>query len=392
MKKTYLLTPGPTPIPEAVSAAMGEPILHHRTPEFEKLFESVRRKLKRVFQTQNEVLVLAATGTGAMEAAVVNLCSPGDRVLVIHGGKFGERWVRICRKFGLEVVEFAMAPGEPVHLDKLETFVRHAGSLKAIFFQASETSTGLKLPTQEISRLAKSVGALSVCDAITAAGVFSLPMDEWGIDVLMTGSQKAFMLPPGLAAISLSEGAWRAVESSRLPRFYFDLALEKKMQVKNQTAWTPAISLIRGLDKTCDLLLGEGPMGLEETFQRHAWLACATRAGTGALGLELLSKESPSNSVTAVKLPLSLISDGRGKRITKLMTERFGVVIAGGQDELEGRILRLSHFGYCGPMDIIVGISALEMVLRELGHPLELGTGVRAVQEVLLQGPSGARS
>ena len=370
MQKTYLLTPGPTPLPETVVSTMAQPILHHRTPQFEALFADVKAGLKVVFQTQNDVLMLAATGSGAMEATICNLFKKDDKVITINAGKFGDRWTKLAKTFGLQPAEVLLERGKSVDLAALDQFIAQHGDAKAVLFQASETSTGVQLPTEEITARAKKAGMLSVVDAITACGVFDLPMDRWGIDVLISGSQKAFMIPPGLAFIALSENAWKAAATSNLPKFYFNLLKERAAQAKNQTAWTPAISLIQGLKESLRLIQEET---LEKVFRRHALQALATRNAVQALGLELLS-QSPSTAVTAVRVPDS-IKDG--KQIPKLM-RKHGVVIAGGQDELEGKIFRLSHFGYCGKFDIVIGISCLELVLNELGYKVPYGKGVAA--------------
>jgi aspartate aminotransferase-like enzyme len=380
VKKTYLLSPGPTPIPESVLAVLSQPIIHHRTQAFQSLFDEVRADLKYLYQTKNEVLLLTSTGTGAMEAAVSNLFCPGDQVIVINGGKFGERWTKLAKTYGLSPFEIQLEPGNTVEPQQVENAVRENPKAKAILFQASETSTGVSMPTQEICKIAKSAGMISVCDAITACGVYDLPMDEWGIDVLITGSQKALMVPPGLAMIGMSDRAWALQELSTLPKFYFDLARERKSQTKNQTAWTPAISLVQGLKESLRLIREEG---LHNVFKRHELLARATRNATTALGLEILAKKSPSTSVTAVKIP-STIKDG--KQIPKLMRDKYGVTIVGGQDELEGKILRLSHFGYCDRFDITTGISALELVLNDLGHSVEFGRGVGAALRTFAEG------
>lgn len=377
MKKTYLLAPGPTPIPEPVLAIFGQPIIHHRTPAFQLLFAEVRAGLKKIFQTEaNEVLLLSATGTGGMEATVSNLFQRGDKVITVNGGKFGERWTQIATTYGLNPVEIKVELGHALDPHQLQECLKANPDAKAVLFQASETSTGARMPTQEICKIAKNAGILSVCDAITACGVFHLPMDEWGIDVMITGSQKAMMIPPGLAMISLSKKAWALSESSNLPKFYFNLAKERKAQSKNQTAWTPAISLIQGLRESLRIMEEEG---LPQTFARHDLLARATRAAVQALGLELFAKQAPSNSVTAVRVPPS-IQDG--KQIPKLMRDKYGVTITGGQDSLEGKIFRLSHFGYCDRFDVTTGISALELVLNDLGHKVEFGTGVGAALKV----------
>ena len=372
MKKTYLLTPGPTPIPESVSAILASPIIHHRTPAFQAVFEDVRNGLKFLYQTRQDVLVLACTGTGAMEAAVTNLFKKGDKVITLNAGKFGERWTKIAQAYGLKPVEIKVTPGETIEAAQVEEAVRAHPDSRGILFQASETSTGVRLPTQEICKIAKTANMLSVCDAITACGVFDLPMDAWGIDVLITGSQKALMLPPGLAMIALSEKAWATNGTSDLPRFYFDLAKERKGLAKNSTAWTPAITLIMGLQESLRLIKEEG---LHNVFKRHELLARATRNAIQALGLEILAKTSPSVSVTAVRVPPS-IKDG--KALPKLMRDKFGVTIVGGQDELEGKIIRLSHFGYCDKFDITTAIAGLELALNELGYKVEFGKGVGA--------------
>ena len=340
MKKTYLLTPGPTPIPENVSSVLGKQVLHHRTPEFEKLFQEVRENLKWLFQTKNEVICLASSGTGAMEAALINLFSPDDVVVTVNSGKFGERWTQIATQYGLKPVEIKLAVGEAITSETLEKSLKENPTARAVLFQASETSTGVRAPVKEIVAVCKKAGILSVCDAITAAGVFDLPMDPWGIDVLMTGSQKAMMIPPGMAFIALSDQAWIKTKTATLPRFYFDLNRELKAHLKNQTAWTPATGLIMGLHESLKMMKAEG---LENIFKRHEALAQATRNAVTALGLEILSKTSPSPAVTAVIVPKTI---SEGKKIPKIMREKYGVTIAGGQDEMEGKIFRLSHFGH----------------------------------------------
>ncbi|OFZ54137.1 MAG: class V aminotransferase [Bdellovibrionales bacterium RIFOXYC1_FULL_54_43] len=380
MKKTYLLTPGPTPIPESVSSGFARPIIHHRTPAFQSLFDEVRSGLKYLFQTRQDVLILTSSGTGAMEAAISNLFKRADKVLVVNGGKFGERWAKIAKEFGLNPVLMTPPLGEALDPVELEQTIRSNPDARAVLFQASETSTGVRMPTHEICKIARAASMLSVCDAITACGVFDVPMDDWGIDVLITGSQKALMIPPGLSMIALSERAWTATESSDLPHFYFNLAKERKTQVKNQTGWTPAISLIQGLQESLRLIREEG---LHNVFKRHELLARATRNSVHALGLELFARKAPSTAVTAVKVP-SEIKDG--KMIPKLMRDKYGVTIAGGQDELEGKIFRLSHFGYCDKFDVTTAISGLELVLNELGYKVEFGKGVGAALQTFAEG------
>ncbi|MEO5668016.1 MAG: alanine--glyoxylate aminotransferase family protein [Bdellovibrionota bacterium] len=375
MKKPYLLTPGPTVLPESVVTAFAQPILHHRSPEFEKLFAQVKEDIKYVFQTKKEVLILSCTGTGAMEAAVTNLFSVGDKVITVNAGKFGERWTKLSKAFGLKPVEILIERGHTLDVKKLEDVVAANKDAKAILFQAHETSTGVVLPTQEIAKIAQKAHMMSVCDAITATGAFDLPMDDWGVDVVISGSQKAMMIPPGLAFIALSDKAWAAAETSTIPHFYFDLKKERKAHAAHQTAWTPAVSLIQGLKEALRLIHEEG---LENRFKRHNMLAKATRAGVKAMGLDLLS-EVPSPSVTAVKIPESLVN---GKKIPSIMREKYGVTIAGGQDELTGKIIRISHFGYIGEFDITTGLACLELTLNDLGHKVKFGSGVGAALEV----------
>ncbi|MEK6704287.1 MAG: alanine--glyoxylate aminotransferase family protein [Bdellovibrionota bacterium] len=380
MKKTYLLTPGPTPIPDSVLSALGKQVVHHRTPAFQSIFEEVKNGLKYIYQTRQDVLVLSCSGTGAMEAAVSNILQQNDKIITINAGKFGERWTKITKAYKLNPVEIKVELGEAPSVNKLEEIIKSNTDAKAILFQASETSTGVRLPTKEICKAAKAAGMLSICDAITACGVFDLPMDEWDIDVLISGSQKALMIPPGLASISLSEKAWVASEHCDIPHFYFDLPKERKLQAKNQTAWTPAISLLIGLQESLRIIKEEG---LHSVFKRHELLARATRNAVQSIGLELFAQESPSPAVTAVKVPSSI---KEGKKLPTLMRDKYGVTIAGGQDELEGKIIRLSHIGYCDKFDITTAIASLELALNELGHKTEYGKGVGAALQTFAEG------
>lgn len=393
MKKISLLTPGPTPVPERVLARLGSPLLHHRTPEFETLFEEVRIGLKKLYQTKNEVLVLACTGTGAMDAAVSNLFSKGDLVITINAGKFGERWAQISKHYGLQFAEWKMERGQALELDRFENFVKNQSGAKAILFQASETSTGLKLPTKAICSIAQKYNLLSVCDAITACGVFDLPMDSWGIDVLITGGQKALMIPPGLACIALSDKAWAASETSNLPKYYFDLRREKKAHLKNQSAWTPATGLIMGLHESLKMIFENG---LESLYAQNSALAQATRAGIQAMGLRFLAESAPSEAVTAAVLPRELVEDFAeqklGKKIIRTMAEEYGVFVIGGQDELEGKIIRFSHFGYVSIFDITTALAAFEMALaKNLKRLQDAGFSPKSFQQPKIgSGPAAA--
>lgn len=379
MLKRYLLTPGPTPVPPEVLLRMSQPLIHHRTPEFSQLFAEVQEGLCWLFQTDQEVLMLAASGTGAMEAAVANTCAASDTVIVVNGGKFGERWLKISQAFGVTVKEIKVEWGRAVAVEAVAQALREYPEARAVLAQASETSTTVLHPVREIAELTRGTDALLIVDGITAVGATDVPMDRWGIDILVSGSQKALMLPPGLAFLALSAKAWSRVETATLPRFYFDLKRERKEQQKHTTAYTPAISLIYGLHEVLRLLRAEG---LEHMFARHARLAAATRAAAQALGLRLLAPEHPSPAATGVWLPAQI----DGSQFLKYMRDRMGVDIAGGQDHLKGKIARISHIGYAGPFDVITAISSLEMALRQWGCRVEFGSGVRAAEEILLAG------
>ena len=285
MIKQYLLSPGPTPIPNEVLTAMDRTMIHHRTPKFSKIFAEVREGLKALFGTKNDVLILACSGTGAMEAAISNLFSMGEKVLVVNGGKFGERWLQICQAFGLETMELKVEWGKAVKVEIVEKHLKVYPDIQAVLIQASETSTTVLHPVHEIAQLTRN-GPLLLVDGVTAVGVLPVPIDEWGIDALVTGSQKAMMLPPGLGFIALSDRAWARTEKAKLPRFYFDLRLEQKSQQKGSGAFTPAVSLIFGLGASLKMMQKEG---LERVYARHERMARATRAAATALGLKLLA-------------------------------------------------------------------------------------------------------
>jgi aspartate aminotransferase-like enzyme len=385
--KKYLLAPGPTPVPAEVLLRMAAPTIHHRTPEFEAIVASVREQLKQVWQTSQDVITLAASGTGAMEAGVVNALSPGDAVLCVNGGKFGERWLKICKTYGLDAEELRVEWGRPVDPAQIEAALRRRPQTRAVLVQASETSTTVLHPVEAIARITRERDTLLMVDGITAVGVTDMPMDRWGIDVLVSGSQKAFMLPPGLAFIALSERAWKASETAKLPRFYFDLRRERDNLHKNTTAYTPAINLIYGLSQALDMILAEG---LQNVFTRFARLAAATRAGATALGLKLVAPEAPSPAVTGIYTPENLDSGA----LQKYLRYSLGVEVAGGQDQLKGKILRLAHLGFIDNFDIVTCMAALEFTLARFGCELEYGRGVGAAQAVLATGlpAAGAKS
>lgn len=379
-KKYYLLAPGPTPVPPKVLAAMSEPIIHHRAPGFVRVLAEVREGLKYLFQTKNEVLIFASTGTGAMEGAVTNTLCKGDKALVVRGGKFGERWAEICEAFGVIPLCLDVPWGHAVSPRAVEELLEQHPEVRAVLTQASETSTGVMHPIREIAEVVrKRENALMIVDAITGLGVFDLPMDAWGLDVVVSGSQKALMLPPGLAFAAVSDKAWAFVEKSDLPKFYFDFKEELDNLKENQSAYTSAVSLVIGLRESLSMLKEEG---LNNVFERHARLAHATRAAVKALGLELYAEQSPSNAVTAIKSPAGI----DGQKVVRALRERHNIAIAGGQGAAKGKIFRIAHLGYVDAYDVIIGISALELVLNELGYPAELGRGVKAAAEILGKG------
>ncbi|NOY44345.1 MAG: alanine--glyoxylate aminotransferase family protein [Deltaproteobacteria bacterium] len=376
MYKYRLLAPGPTPVPDEARLAMARPALHHREPEFKPIFAACREGLRYVFQTQRDVLILAASGTGAMEAAVTNFLRRGDRALYVNGGKFGERWGKILSAYGCDPVEVKVEWGRAVDPEEIRRALDADPAIRAVYVQASETSTAVRHPVEEIARITRDRDVLLVVDGITAVGVFPLPMDDWGIDVVVTGSQKALMLPPGLAFIAWSEKADRFLETSDLPRYYFDLKSERKKQADNQTAYTPAVSLIVGLKEVLDRIRAET---LEGVHGRTALMARATREAVKALGLELFAPDSPSDACTAVKVPEGV----DGQALKKALRERFSMTVAGGQDQAKGKIVRISHMGHVDPLDVVGALAALELALKELGHPVALGAGVAKALSIL---------
>lgn len=378
MKKRYLLAPGPTPVPPEVLMTMAMPIIHHRSPDFIPVLDSAKKGLQWVYQTKNDVLILASTGTGGMVGSVNNFLSPGDKALVINGGKFGERWTKICKAYGINVEEILVEWGFSVRAEKVEEILKKDPSIKAVFVQACETSTGVYHDVRSLGEIIKRYeDTILVVDAISALVAHDLRTDEWEIDVMVGGSQKGLMLPPGLAFVSISKKAWKMAESSKAPRFYFNFKKEKEALSKNQTNFTSAVSLIIGLNESIKILKEEG---LERVFRRHAILAEAMRKAMAAIGLSLFTKESPSNALTAVMAPEGY----DGQIIYKNLREKYGITAAGGQDHAKGKIFRIAHLGYTDTFDIITAVSGVEMVLKAMGYPVRLGAGVGAAEEVLL--------
>ncbi len=375
--KDYVFTPGPVPVPSDALIEMARPIIHHRTAEFEAIIKQIRADLKQIFQTSGEVLVLASSGTGAMEGAVSNTLCRGDRVIVVNGGKFGERWGKICRAFGVEVDEIKVDWGKAVDPGLIREKLEKDASIRAVLMQASETSTGIKNPTDEIASITRERDdVILIVDGITAVGVFPLPFDELGIDVLVAGSQKAFMLPPGLSFAAMSEKAWKFNKTSDLPKFYFDFKAALASSDKNTTPWTPAVSLIRGLSQVLKRFTDEG---LENMHKRHEIFSLATRSAFEAMGMDLFTKDEPSTALSVAVAP----NDIGAAPIIKSLKEDFGMTVAGGQDQAKGKIFRVSHIGYIDRSDTIAVISAVEQTLKKLGHNFDFGSGVEKSGAIL---------
>ena len=377
MKKEYLLSPGPTPVPTDALLSMARPIFHHRTPQYQALFKEVNEGLKYVFQTNNDVLTFASSGTGAMEASVVNFLSPQDKALVVRGGKFGERFAEICEAYGVEVIAIDVQWGNPVDPELIERSLLENKGIKAVYTTLVETSTGVLNDIEAISKIVSRYDeAMLVVDAISGLGADDLKTDDWRIDVVVSGSQKGLMIPPGLAFFSVSQKGWERVDSARCPRFYFDLKSAKKAYDNNDTPFTPAISLVIALSESLKIIKKET---LSNIFSRHRRLADATRKAVEALGLELFTR-APSNAVTAVQVPQGI----DGKNLVKLMRDKYGVTIAGGQGDLKGKTFRIAHLGYMVEFDVIVAIAALEMALKDSGYGFSPGAGLVAAQKAFI--------
>jgi len=378
MKKYYLMAPGPTPVPSEVLLAMAQPIIHHRTPEYESLFIDVRAGLKRLFQTGQDVIPFTSSGTGAMEAAVVSTLSAGDTVLVLRAGKFGDRFEEICQAFGLKSIAVSAPFGETVPASRIADALHQHPETKAVLMQHSESSTGVLHDVKSMAAVTKSSSAILIVDAVSSLGIADLQMDAWGVDVVVAGSQKGLMLPPGLSFCAVSEKAWGHVKSSRLPKYYFDLTAEWKALRKNEAHFTPAVPIVLGLRQVLRMIDEEG---LPNVFKRHERLARATRSGVEALGLELFAKTSASPALTAVIAPRGIDSE----QIVSAYSTSHNITIAGGQGEMKGRVFRLGHMGYVGDFDVLTALAALEQVLHELGHPVDFGAAIRAAQKVFAE-------
>jgi aspartate aminotransferase-like enzyme len=373
MRKEYLYSPGPTTVPPEALSVMGKPIFHHRTKRHREMFQQILDGLKYILATQNDILVFASSGTGAMEGSVANLLSPGDKVITVNGGKFGERFGEICRAYGADVDEIMVEWGQAV--DPAEIERRLSENVKAVYVTLCETSTGVHNDIQTIASIVGKTPAVIVVDAISGLLCDDLPVDEWNIDVAIGGSQKGLMIPPGVAFCSVSEKAWNLAKSSTMPKYYFDFAKTKKSADKADTPYTPAVTLLRALLETLNMIRNEGR---ENLLQLYARLAKAVRAGATAIGLEPFSKAA-SNAVTPINVPEGI----DGGELLNVLRDEFGVTFAGGQAKLKGKIFRVCSMGYTNEFDILTAMSALEFALKKLGYQFEAGAAVKAAQEVL---------
>jgi aspartate aminotransferase-like enzyme len=377
VRKNFLLTPGPSAVPPEVLLSMASPVIHHRTPQFMGVLKETVSRLKKVLLTSNDVAILTSSGTGAMEAAVANLAMPGRRALTIEGGKFGERWSELCDAFSFERKTIEVEWGRAVDPAEVDCALSSDPGIKAVFATHCETSTATLHDVKALGEVVAKTEAVLVVDAISSAGACELRTDEWNLDVVCVGSQKGLMMPPGLALVTVSRKAKALIAAAKGRRaYYFDLMAALGAAEKNDTPYTPALTLVRALNESLKMIEAEG---VEELFRRHARLAAALRAGMKAIGLEIYS-ESPSDSVTAAKVP-----DGvDGEALVKKLRDVHGVTLAGGQGKLKGRIVRVATMGYCGAYDVVVALAALEMGLAEAGVEVPLGAGVRAAEEALL--------
>lgn len=373
LKKNFLLSPGPSKVPESVMLEMAQPIFHHRTPQYQAIFKNVTDDLKYLFRTQNDVFVFCSSGTGALEASMISFLSPGDKVITINGGKFGERFGLIGKAYGIECDIIDVEWGKAVDPAIIKEKLQKDPSIKAVYTTLCETSTGVLNDIKAIGDIVSQTPAILVCDAVSGLGADMIETDAWKVDVVASGSQKGLMLPPGLAFMSVSKKAMALVESATIPSFYFDLKRYKKSLDKNDVPWTPAITLVLGLQKVLGMIKEEG---IENIWQRHARLAAATRKAMQALGLKLLASDAPSNAVTSVMIP-----DGvDGAKFVKTVRDELGITLAGGQEHLKGKIFRIAHMGYCNQYDMVVGISAVEEALKLGGYSFDVGAGLKAFE------------
>ena len=377
--KEYLFTPGPTHIPSQVFAAMAQSTLHHRTEVFERVFESARARYGRLVGGEHETIFLASSGSGAMEAALVNLVKPGEKIIYINAGKFGERWGDIAKAQGVAAIEIKADLGSSPALETITSVIKNNLDARAFCVQYTESSTALLHPVPEICALVRTLAPemITVVDAISALATLNIPLSTLPIDILVGASQKALMLPPGLSILSINARAWKIIESIPRRSLYFDLPLERKAHAKATSAWTPAMNIILGLDCSLAMLEEEG---YERVFSRHAIAAQAARNGIKALGLDLLSPIFPAPGVTAAILPKSIDAE----KVRTHLFSHFGIQVAGGQDELKGRIFRIGHMGYMNAFDVMTALSGVEMTLASFGYSFEHGASLKAAQDIII--------
>lgn len=383
MIKNRLMTPGPTQVPEQALLTLAKQVTHHRTPEFVNLLKEAVEGLKYVFQTTGDVIVLTSSGTGAMEAAVTNLVPRGGKAIVLDSGRFAQRWGEICQAYGIDVIRHKVEWGQAVEPDDVAALLEKHPDAVAVYGSLMESSTGVGHDVKSIAQVVSQSKALFVVDGISGAGVMECRTEEWGIDVLVVGSQKALMLPPGLSFLAVSEAAWQQMDKVQPQAFYFDLKLHrKKIKDGPDTPWTPAHTLVAALVDNLRLIRAEG---MESIWARARALSKATRAGVEAIGLEVFAQR-PADGLTAVRIPAGV----DGSKFTKLLESRFGVKVAGGQAQLKGKIFRIAHMGIIDELDILSTLSAIELVLDELGKPVEFGAGVGAASRVLAEARAAA--
>jgi aspartate aminotransferase-like enzyme len=379
MFKERLFTPGPTQLLPAVQLAMAQPIKHHRTDEFRSIFKEVLDGLRYVYNTQNDVLCFTSSGSGAMEGAVVNLLSPGDKALVISAGKFGERWAALCKAFGANTSILSIPYGQAVEPAQVAAELEKHPDTRAVFVQYSESSTGARHDVKALGEIVHPYPkAALVVDAITGLGVMEMPVDEWHLDVVIGGSQKALMLPPGLAFASVSQKAWGLIESAKSSKFYFDYQKERKNNARGESSYTPAITLIMAAREAIRYIRS---IGRDNLIANAGLLASATRAAAQALGLKLFAERSPSDALTAICAPEGIDSG----TIIKEFKQNFGATVANGQGEMRGRLFRVAHLGYYDFTDMVALIACLEIIMKKLNLPVELGAGVKGAQQVYLR-------
>lgn len=379
MKKEFLMIPGPTPVPDSVLRKMAVPMVNHRGKEFAQILKNVTEKMKKVYLTEGDVILLTSSGSGGMESAVVNFLSPGDKAIFCVTGAFGNRWAKIGQVYGADVIRVEVPPGEGITLDKIEDALKKNPGVKAVYITHNETSTAVTNDLSKVGELAHRYSAIVAVDTISSLGAIELRMDEWQLDVVVTASQKALLTPPGIAFVAVSERAWELNKSAKMPRFYFDLGEAKSMAANGETPFTPAVSQVFAIDTALDMLLSEG---LENAWKRHKILGKATREGIKALGLKLLAKEEfASNAVTGVYPPEGIQADELRRRV-----KDRGVTLAGGQGSLKGKIFRIGHIGYVLDTDIIVTLTIIGETLKEMGYNVDPTLGVKKALEVFNEG------